>query len=147
MSAQTPKPYRKNVHLTFPPEISGNPLVCNLTRLFDLTFNILKAQITPRKEGYLTLELVGNEENCNKAMEYLREHDVVVMPAAQRITRDEEGCMHCGMCTAICPSNSLRVDHETRKVIFEIDRCTACGLCTRVCPVAAMHVEVENGQY
>lgn len=147
MSAQPQKPYRKNVHLTFPPEISGNPLVCNLTRLFDLTFNILKAQITPRKEGYITLELMGDEANCTKAMEYLREHDVVVTPVAQRISRDEEGCMHCGMCTAICPTSALRMNLENRTVTFELDRCTACGLCTRVCPVAAMHVELENGHY
>ena len=39
MSQET-KPYRTNVHLTFPPTISGAPLVCNLTRLFDLDFNI-----------------------------------------------------------------------------------------------------------
>ena len=47
MSQET-KPYRTNVHLTFPPAISGAPLVCNLTRLFDLDFNISTAQITPR---------------------------------------------------------------------------------------------------
>ena len=56
MSQET-KPYRTNVHLTFPPTISGAPLVCNLTRLFDLDFNISTAQITPRQEGFLTLEL------------------------------------------------------------------------------------------
>ena len=43
MSQET-KPYRTNVHLTFPPTISGAPLVCNLTRLFDLDFNISTAQ-------------------------------------------------------------------------------------------------------
>ena len=52
MSQET-KPYRTNVHLTFPPTISGAPLVCNLTRLFDLDFNISTAQITPRQEGCL----------------------------------------------------------------------------------------------
>ena len=51
MSQET-KPYRTNVHLTFPPTISGAPLVCNLTRLFDLDFNISTAQITPRQEGF-----------------------------------------------------------------------------------------------
>lgn len=50
--SQEAKPYRSNVHLTFPPAISGAPLVCNLTRLFDLDFNISTAQITPRQEGF-----------------------------------------------------------------------------------------------
>ena len=61
MSQET-KPYRTNVHLTFPPTISGAPLVCNLTRLFDLDFNISTAQITPRQEGFLTLELSGSRQ-------------------------------------------------------------------------------------
>lgn len=145
MSEQPQKQYRKNVHLSFPPEISGNPLVCNLTRLFDLTFNILKAQITPRKEGYLTLELVGSEDNCAKALDYLREHNVQVAAVSQRISRDEESCMHCGMCTAICPTSALCMDLGPRTVAFDKERCTACGLCTKVCPVRAMHVDVENG--
>lgn len=138
------KKYSKNVHLSFPTEISGDPLVCNLTRLFDLDFNILKAQITPRKKGYLTLELVGSEENCNRAIAYLREHDVEVNPTSQRINRNEESCMHCGMCTAICPTGALSVDPESREVHFERERCTACGFCSRVCPVAAMDMVVES---
>lgn len=58
MSQET-KPYRTNVHLTFPPAISGAPLVCNLTRLFDLDFNISTAQITPRQEGFFDSRTVG----------------------------------------------------------------------------------------
>lgn len=138
------KTYSKNVHLSFPTDISGQPLVCNLTRLFDLDFNILKAQITPRRKGYLTLELVGSEDNCSRAIEYLREHQVEVTPTAQRINRDEEKCMHCGLCTAICTTDALYVDQESRKVLFERERCTACGFCTRVCPVACMDMVVES---
>ncbi len=147
MSA-SPKTYRKNIHLAFPPEVSDAPVVCNLTRMFDLTFNILKAQITPRKEGYLTLELFGNEENCHKAIAYLKEQDISVSSVDQRISRNEESCMHCGTCTAICPVEALHVDWATtRRVVFDIDRCTACGLCTKVCPVRAMHVQLENGPW
>ena len=139
MSEQQTKVYRKNIHLTFPPEISGKPIVSDLVRRYDLTVNILKAQITPRKEGYLTLEISGVEDNC------LREQDVTVTDVSQRISRDEESCMHCGMCTAICPTSALAMDLEKRLVVFDKERCTACGLCTRVCPVGAMNVEVENG--
>lgn len=139
--------FRKNIHLAFPSEVAGSPLVCNLTRLFDLTFNLLKAQITPRKEGYLTLELIGTEENFHKGVEYLKEHHVVVSSVAQRISRDDDSCMHCGMCTAICPNGSLAMNRESRDVTFDIDKCTACGMCVRVCPVNAMHVEVENGPW
>ncbi|MEZ0574485.1 NIL domain-containing protein [Halodesulfovibrio aestuarii] len=139
------KEFRKNVHLTFPPTISGSPVICDLTRMFDLSFNILKAQITPRKEGYMTVEIIGSRENYQKGIDYLEKNHVVATPVAQRISRDEDSCMHCGMCTAICPNGSLFVNREKRIVEFDIERCTACGMCVRVCPVNAMHVDAENG--
>ncbi|CAM2061230.1 L-aspartate semialdehyde sulfurtransferase ferredoxin [Desulfovibrionales bacterium] len=134
---------RKIIILTFPPKISSKPIVCNLIRLFDLTFNILKAQITPRKEGYMTIELSGITENYNNGINYLKEHGIGISSAAQNISRNDESCMQCGMCTAICPSDTLTIDWLTRKVLFDKDRCTACGLCTRICPVRAMQIELE----
>ena len=116
MSQET-KPYRTNVHLTFPPTISGAPLVCNLTRLFDLDFNISTAQITPRQEGFLTLELSGSRDACDKGIGYLREKGVLVSPVAQRIWHNEDKCMQCGMCTALCPSSALTVDIKTPSCI------------------------------
>ncbi len=139
--------YSKNIHLTFPPDMAGDPLVCNLSRLYDLTFNILKAHITPRKEGYMTLQLIGDEDTCARGIAYLAEHQIRVAPVTQRISRDDDSCMHCGMCTAICPNATLHVDRATRLVLFDKERCTACGMCVRVCPVAAMHVEAENGPW
>ncbi len=55
-----------NIHLRFPSGISTEPVVCNLTRLFDLDFNITTAQISERREGFLILELLGGPENCRK---------------------------------------------------------------------------------
>lgn len=138
------KSFRKNIHLTFPPKISGSPCVCNLTRQFDLTFNILKAQITPRRDGFLTLELSGTEENCLKGIAYLREHDITVADVSQHISRDEDSCTHCGTCTSICPADALHMDWEKRNVVFDTALCTGCGMCTRVCPVGAMHIETEQ---
>ena len=135
--------YRKNVHLTFPPEISNNPIVCLLAQNYGLTFNILKAQINPGREGRMMLEISGPREACERALDFLAESGVIVASAAQRISRDEEGCMHCGMCTAMCPSGALRMDRESRLLLFDLERCNVCGLCARVCPVRAMHVEVE----
>jgi ferredoxin len=141
------KSYRKIIILTFPSESSNRPLVCDLARRFDLTFNILKAQITPRKEGQMTLELSGSEENYAKGIAYLKEQGLKITPAAQKISRDLDSCIQCGMCTAICPSDALYLNMATREVVFDTERCAACGLCTRVCPVAAMRVEVENGDF
>ena len=143
--AEHHKAFRKNIHITFPSDLSGSPVICQLSRKMDIVFNILKAQITPGKEGFLTLQLEGDPENCEAAMEFMRAQGLRVSPAAQRIARDEDICMHCGMCTAVCPTGALKSDPENRMVPFDTERCTACGLCTRVCPVMAMQVEVENG--
>lgn len=136
--------HRKEVHLTFAPDISGEPLVCNLVKRFDLLFNICKAQISPRKEGQLTLELIGTEPHILEGVAYLKEHGVKVMGMAHRVQKVEELCMHCGMCTAMCLTEALTVDKSSRMVLFVQENCNACGQCTRVCPVRAMVREVRQ---
>lgn len=138
------KGFRKIICLSFPPEVSNRPVVCNLGRLYDLSFNILKAEIGPRQEGALTIEVTGLEDDYRKGLEYLKESGVRITPVAQKIFRDEEACTHCGTCTALCPTRALAVDPATRRVLFDIEKCTACGMCTHICPAKAMHVEVEN---
>jgi ferredoxin len=141
------KAYRKIIILTYPTDMVDKPLLCNLTRLHDVTFNILKAQISPRKEGYMTIELTGSEENCKNGISYLKEQGVKISNAAHKISRNEDCCVHCGLCTAVCSNESLCLDPETRKITFDMERCTACGLCVRICPVRAMNTELENGQW
>lgn len=146
-TSEVQKGFRKIVYLTFPPEVSGRPVVCNLARLFDLSFNILKADISPRQEGTMTLEISGLEVDFHKGVNYLKENSVRITPVAQKILRDEECCVHCGMCTAMCPTHALSVDLGTRRVLFDVDKCSACGICTRICPVRAMTVDLdENGR-
>ncbi|SNR62701.1 4Fe-4S dicluster domain-containing protein [Humidesulfovibrio mexicanus] len=136
--------FSKIIYLSFPPETSGRPVVCNLAMLFDLRFNILKADISPRHEGSLTLEVSGREENYQKGLSYLKENGVKITPASQKVSRDEDACMHCGLCTSLCRTKALSVDLTTRKVLFDVDRCSACGICTRVCPVRAMIVDMND---
>lgn len=132
--------------LTFPPEVAGSPVICHMSQQHSVSFSILQAQITPRKEGHMTVELCGPAPACQAAMVYLREQGVRISHAKETISRDEVSCVHCGMCTAICPSDSLHMDTESREVIFDADRCTACGMCTRICPVKAMRVEVDTDE-
>jgi len=117
--------------------------MCLLAQNYGISFNILKAQINPGREGRMTLEITGPEEVCGHALGFLAESGVTVASAAQRISRDAESCMHCGMCTAMCHPKALRLDRQSRLLLFDPDRCTVCGLCAGVCPVKAMHVEME----
>lgn len=116
----------------------------HLVRHYDLTFSILAGQITPRKEGSLTVAIEGAEEKWKEAKKYLVSQDIRVEAAAQHISRDEDSCMHCGLCTALCPADALVNDIATRSVSFFPEKCTACGVCTKICPVNAMQVDLEN---
>ena len=139
------KQVRKIVHLTFPPETSGKPVVCDIIKLFDLCFNILKAQITPRQVGEMILEIKGLEKSYQDGMAYLKEHGVKISPVAQKVSKNETSCMHCGVCTALCQPRALEIDRTTWLVRFDSEKCTACGLCVKICPVRAMETQLENG--
>lgn len=139
-----PQSFRKILRLSFPPESSGQPIMSQLVRKYDLTFSILAGQITPRKEGSLTLSIEGAEENWKEAKKYLAAQGISVESAAQHISRDEDSCMHCGLCTALCPADALVNDLAARSVSFFPEKCSACGMCTKVCPVNAMQVDIEN---
>ncbi len=135
---------RKEVILGFAPDISNEPLVCKLVSEYGLLFNILKAQIGPRKEGSLTLELIGASTDIEKGIAYLKDCGVKVLGLKHEVCFQEELCMHCGMCTAMCKVNALFVDPKTRLTNFVPDLCIACGLCTKVCPVNAMQRKEEQ---
>ena len=58
----------------------------------------------------------------------------------QDISKDEDKCVHCGLCTSVCAPQALDIDRETMRVRFDYEKCVACELCVKVCPVRAMQV-------
>lgn len=130
--------------LRFPRDIVDKPIITNLVRDHGLTFNILKAQIFPRKEGMLVLELLGEEDDFNKGVQYLEQAGVHVEPVGHGIHRDEQRCCQCGACTAVCPTGALHVNRPLMDVAFESDRCSACELCVKSCPVRALIVTFDK---
>ena len=142
---QQNKQYRKIIQLTFSPENSGLPVMCHVVRAYDVTYNIVASQTTLGKEGYLTVEMWGDDDKCQAALQYLRDQGIIITPACNHVSRDDDSCMHCGMCIAVCPFNALTIDRESRLVHCDEEKCTACGMCTRICPVGAMHAEMVVG--
>jgi len=136
--------YSKIVTLRFPRKIVNEPVVVNLVRKFDLTFNILKATIYPRKEGLMVLELRGHRKNFQRGVRYLKTLGIKVESIGQDIKRDEEKCFHCGACTAVCPTGSLYVKRPDMEVVFDSEKCSACELCVPACPSRAMEVRFDK---
>ncbi len=130
--------------LRFSKEIVDQPIITNLVRDYNLSFNILKAQIFPRKEGMLVLELRGDESDFDRGIKYLGECGVEVEPVGQGIRRDDEKCYQCGSCTAVCPTGALHIKRPEMQVLFEAERCSACELCVKTCPVRAMIVTFDK---
>ena len=134
--------YSKMLLLRFDKNTVEKPIVWHLVKDFDLTFNILKATILPRKEGILVMELTGHRTNFNKGIKFLEEQGVQIQTMGQDIKRNEKKCYHCGACTAVCPTGALSIKRPEMEVIFNKRKCSACELCVAACPPRAMEVRV-----
>ncbi len=130
--------------LRFPREIVAKPIITYLVRDYRLSFNILKAQIFPRKEGMVVMELSGEPGDYERGIRYLQEVGVVVEAVGQGIWRDDEKCYQCGACTAVCPTGALHIKRPEMEVIFESERCSACELCVKTCPARVMVVTFDK---
>lgn len=128
----------KNVLLVFEKKIMYKPIIYKLAKDFDMAFNVLEAKIYPKQEGRIILELRGTEKSINTSIKYLQDEGVRIEILADKIFKDEEKCVHCGACTAVCRVDALFIDRDTMEVKFYPEKCVACGLCKLACPVKAM---------
>lgn len=136
--------YSKILVLQFPSGEVKNPVVCYLTQHYDLTFNILKATILPRKEGLMVLELSGSKKNFKNGVQYLKNQGVIVKNASQEVARDNLKCIHCGACTAVCPTGALAIKRPEMSVVFDQKKCSVCELCVRACLTRAMKIQPSS---
>jgi len=139
--------YSKMLSLRFPEKIVNEPIAVNLVKKFDLSFNILKATIYPRKEGFMVMELSGLRKNFQKGVRYLKSLGVKVESIGQDIRRDEEKCFQCGACTAVCPTGALHIQRPEMEVIFNKEKCSACELCVVACLGQAMEVKFDKSLF
>ena len=128
----------RRIVLRFPSGITGQPVVYRLVKDFGLTFNILKASVSPGEEGLLVLELSGEQANYDRGMQYLTETGVEIQSISQDVIRDESRCTHCGACITMCPTEAFSLEPGTREVLFDHNKCVVCGLCVKACPPRAM---------
>ena len=136
--------YSKMLSLRFPKQVVNEPITVNLVKEFDLSFNILKATIYPRKEGFMVLQLSGHKKNFQMGVRYLKSLGIKVESIGQDIKRDEDKCFQCGACTAVCPTGALYIKRPEMEVVFDTDMCSACELCVSACLARAMEVKFNR---
>lgn len=134
------KNIKKRLVLTFPPSLVGEPITYKLVKDYDLSINILKAQVTPEETGKLVVDLEGKEKKLQGALAYIKNLGVEIKPLKRDIRMNKEKCTHCTACVTICPTNALKVNRKTMKVEFDSEKCIACELCIPACPYKAMEI-------
>ncbi len=132
---------KKRILIRFKKNTIDKPIVYRLSKDYDLVFNILRANVYPKAESIMVLEIEGDEENFEKGIQYLKSKNLQIESIEQDIIRDENKCVHCGICTSVCATEALSIDRKDKmRVVFNYEKCVACELCVKVCPVKAMSV-------
>ncbi len=102
--------------------------------------NILKANINPRKEGRMVVEVCGDQEDYQAGIDFLQSRGVKISPLEQEIVWLEDRCTQCGACVIICPVGALVMERPEMKVKFVGEKCIVCEHCIKACPARAMEV-------
>ena len=134
--------HSKKVVIRYTADNVDQPIVCQLVKKYDLTFNIVKAQIFPRRDGVIVMELSGRKENFDNGIRFLKERGLKVEPLSKSVNQNTDRCVHCGACTAFCPTAALYLDRQSMKVLFDPEKCNGCELCVSACPPRAMEVSL-----
>ncbi|MBM3252613.1 MAG: FeS-binding protein [Candidatus Omnitrophica bacterium] len=65
------------VELTFPAHLQDKPVIYNLGKEFEIIPNIIEASFST-KTGWSILVLEGQQEEIDKALEYLKKQKIVI---------------------------------------------------------------------
>lgn len=114
------------------------PVTYRLAKDFNVAANIIRAQVAPNQIGTLVVELSGDIDQLDAALDWLRSLDIGISTSSREIVIDDEVCVHCGLCTGVCPTEALSLDPQTFKLNFTRSRCIVCEQCIPTCPVQAI---------
>ena len=129
---------KKRVTLTFPRRYVQMPVTYRLAKDFNVAANIIRAQVAPNQVGKLVVELSGDIDALDAAIDWMRTQDINVSFASREISIDDDLCVHCGLCTGVCPTEALTLDPETSMLVFTRSRCIVCEQCVPTCPTNAI---------
>lgn len=75
---------RSKLYLTYPKTLVREPLIYQVTKSFNLGFNIRSANVSD-EIGLIAIELEGPEESIERAILWLRERGVQVEPIEKNV--------------------------------------------------------------
>jgi L-aspartate semialdehyde sulfurtransferase ferredoxin len=129
---------KKRVTLIFPKRSVHMPVTYRLAKDFNVAANIIRAQVAPNQIGTLVVELSGDIDQLDAAIEWMQSQNIGVSLVGREIIIDEDICVHCGLCTGVCPTEALTLDPQSFRLTFTRSRCIVCEQCIPTCPVQAI---------
>ncbi|MGF1482592.1 MAG: NIL domain-containing protein [Cyanophyceae cyanobacterium] len=133
---------KKRVTLNFPQRTVHMPVTYRLAKDYNVAANIIRAQVAPNQIGTLVVELSGDIDELEAAIEWMRSQNITVSLASREILIDEQSCVDCGLCTGVCPTEALTLEPDTFQLKFWRSRCVVCEQCIPTCPVQAISVNL-----
>lgn len=131
----------QKIILTFPSALSGEPIIYELIRTYDIKVNILKAEIQPGQTGSLLVELDAESDKLEQAKAFFTSQGITTNPVASRISYDESRCIQCGNCASACFAGALRITPPEWHLQFDPEKCIACKLCLKSCPLHLFSIQ------
>jgi ferredoxin len=128
------------ISLTYPPDKVTKPITYHLIKDYDLQINILHADINLHKMGTLIVDIIGEEKNIDDGIAFMEEQGIGCKIFTKTIIWNENNCVHCGACTAVCPSGALMINNTNWELAFEKEKCLVCGLCVKACPLKVINI-------
>ena len=124
--------------LFFPRCECEKPIIYHLVKDYNLMVNIYRAKVTPEEEGYLVLDVSGSEEDIQRGIAFVREHDITINEGSRGLRWEADRCTHCGNCLSHCPTKALCIrDRATMEIGFVEEECVDCLSCVKICPFNA----------
>ncbi len=124
--------------LKFDSKTIKKPIISTATLETNALINILRANVGARR-GEMVVEV--DDSKAKEVEEIFRRFGVEVIELKEAVVKDEDKCIHCGLCISICPVEVFKFD-ENWKVIAETEKCIHCGVCIKVCPCQALSLPI-----
>lgn len=130
------------ISMYFPPNKITEPIMYRLVKDYNLMVNILHADIGLNKVGKLVTDISGNDWDIESGLKFIQDQGIEYKLFTKSIIWKDEECVHCGACTAVCPSGALSMDKNDWSLKYDREKCLVCELCVKACPIKVINVVI-----
>jgi len=116
--------------LTYPLPLEEMPYTAEVILETGVKINIDRAT-----RGELIIDVPSDK--IDQVAELFRGKGVEVRRLMKLIAWDEERCIHCGACIAVCPTKVFKFN-PSWNLNLEEEKCIRCEICVKACPLDAL---------